>query len=292
MMSGKFLESFSSKFAEQLDATLLTPAFVFWAGGIAAGLQRFGWKGISAWLKQQPEPLQIALLIGSFCVIAASAFVVQRFDFPVLRCLEGYWCPCLRPLRPYFIARQAKRSRRIDNDWQKLARIDPAELTREQRDKFVQLDWKQNHLPLTDELMPTRLGNILHAAEQRPLEKYGLDAIICWSRLWFLLPDGVKTDLQTARADLNTAVRFWLWSVLFIVWTIWAWWAILLGIISAIFAYYWAIKVATTYGNLIEAAFDLYRDRLYQSLRWQLPADPNEERRVGRDLTKYLWRGL
>ncbi len=290
-MSGKFLESFSSKFAEQWVATLLTPAFVFWAGGIAAGLQRFGWKGISAWFKQQPEPLQIALLIGSFCVIATSAFVVQRFDLPVLRCLEGYWHPWLRPLRRCFIARQAKRSQRIDDRWQTLTRIDRAQLTSEQRDEFVQLDWEQNHLPLTDQLMPTRLGNVLRAAEQRPLEKYGLDAIICWSRLWFLLPDGVKTDLQTARADLNTAARFWLWSVLFIVWTIWAWWAILLGIISAIFAYSWAIEVATTYGNLIEAAFDLYRDRLYQSLRWHLPADPNEERRVGRELTQYLWRG-
>ena len=290
-MSAKFLESVGSKLAEQWVATLLTPAFVFWAGGAAAGLQRFGWKPASTWFSQQPEPLQIALLVAGFCLIAASAFVVQRFDLPVLRFLEGYWHPWLRPLRRWLIAKEVKRSQRISDRWQKLARLDPAQFTAEQRDEFVQLDWQQIHLPLPNQLMPTRLGNILRAAEQRPLERYGLDAIVCWSRLWLLLPDAVKKDLQEARADLNTAARVWLWSLLFIVWAIWAWWAAPVGIISALFAYYWALDAASNYGELIEATFDLHRHLLYQSLRWNLPPDPNEERRVGQQLTEYLWRG-
>ncbi|BAY23264.1 hypothetical protein NIES2100_30280 [Calothrix sp. NIES-2100] len=290
-MSAKFLESFGSKLAEQWVATLLTPAFVFWAGGTAAGLQRFGWKRASTWFSQQSEPLQIAILVGVFCLIVASGFVVQRFDLPVLRFLEGYWHPWLRPLRRWLIAREAKRSQRISDRWQTLQRLNS--LTAEQRDELIQLDWQQLHLPLPNQLMPTRLGNILRAAEQRPLEKYGLDAIICWSRLWLLLPDAVKKDLQEARADLNTAVRFLLWSLLFILWTFWAWWAAPVGIISAIFAYYyWAIDAATNYGELIEATFDLNRHLLYQSLRWNLPPDPKEERIVGRQLTEYLWRGF
>jgi len=291
-MSAKFLESFGSKLAEEWVATLLTPAFVFWAGGGVAWLQRFGWKPASTWFGQQPEPLQIAFLVGGFCLIVASAFVVQRFDLPVLRFLEGYWHPWLRPLRRWFIAREAQRSHRISDRWQRLA-SDITHLTAEQRDEFVQLDWQQLHLPLPNQLMPTRLGNILRAAEQRPLEKYGLDAIVCWSRLWLLLPDAVKKDLQEARADLNSAVRIWLWSLLFIVWTMWVWWAAPVGIISAFFAYYfWAIDAARNYGELIEATFDLYRHLLYQYLRRDLPSDPNEERRVGKQLTQYLWRGL
>lgn len=88
-MSEKFLESFGGKLAEQWVAALLTPAFAFWAGGAVAWLQRFGWNTASTWFQQQPEPLQIALLIAGFCLIAASAFVVQRFDLPVLRFLES-----------------------------------------------------------------------------------------------------------------------------------------------------------------------------------------------------------
>ncbi|MBW4466378.1 MAG: hypothetical protein KME07_13215 [Pegethrix bostrychoides GSE-TBD4-15B] len=91
----------------------------------------------------------------------------------------------------------------------------------------------------------------------------------CWSRLWLLLPDAVKKDLQAARADLNTAARVWLWSLLFIGWTaLGAWWAAPVGILSAVFAYYsWALDAARTYGELIEAAFDLHRHLLYQSQR-------------------------
>lgn len=122
-MPTKFLESFGSKLAEKWVATLLTPAFVFWLGGAAAALQRFGWKPASTWFSQQDEPLQIALLIGVLCVIAASAFVVQRFDLPVLRFLEGYWHPWLRPLRRWLIAREAKRSQRISERWQKLKQL-------------------------------------------------------------------------------------------------------------------------------------------------------------------------
>ncbi|RCJ24599.1 hypothetical protein A6S26_18880 [Nostoc sp. ATCC 43529] len=295
-MSAKFLESFGSKLAEQWVANLLTPAFVFWAGGAAAGLQRFGWKSASTWFSQKDESLlQIALLVGVFCLIVASAFVVQRFDLPVLRFLEGYWPRWLSPLRRWLIAREEKRSQRISDRWQelkKLQRLNPNQITTEQHDEMIQLDWQQHYLPLENQIMPTRLGNILRAAEQWPLEKYGLDAIVCWSRLWLLLPDAVKKDLQEARTDLNTAARVWLWSLLFIVWTIWAWWAAPVGIICAIFAYYyWALDAARNYGELIEATFDLHRHLLYQSLRWNLPPDPKVERCVGRDLTEYLWRG-
>jgi hypothetical protein len=291
-MSTKFLESIGGKLAEQWVATLLTPAFVFWAGGTIAGIHRFGWTHISTWFSQQPESLQIALLVAGLCLIAASAFVVQRFELAALRFLEGYWPFWLRPLRRWLVARTVKHSQTMGDRWQALAQINPNQLTAEQRDEFIQLDWQQIHTPLPNQLMPTRLGNILRAAEQRSLERYGLDAIVCWSRLWLLLPDAAKQELQSARADLNTAVRVWLWSLLFIIWTIWTLWAIPLGLITALFAYYWAIAAARTYGELIEAAFDLYRHLLYQSLRWNLPPDPNVERRVGRQLTEYLWRGF
>jgi predicted 3-demethylubiquinone-9 3-methyltransferase (glyoxalase superfamily) len=377
-VSAKFLEGVGGKLAEQWVATLLTPAFVFWAGGAAIALQRFGWTTLSTGFSQRPEPLQIAILIVGFCAIAASAFVVQRFDLAVLRFLEGYWHPWLRPLRRWRISKYRKQSDKDSDRWQTLHRfqlesqefvnLEAASLPDSQRDTAIAwilqwqnqaqfnpiqssqtrfqkqlntltqrlpklsesklkklknddlaerlhhtiadlqteraaIDWRQHHLPLSGQLMPTRLGNILRAAEQRPREKYGLDAIICWSRLWLLLPDAVKKDIQEARADLNTAARVWLWSLLFCLWifgsvplpptwpgTLWSLWP-LLGLFSAWFAYGWAIAAATTYGELIEAAFDLYRHLLYQSIRWNLPADPVAERQDGLKLTEYLWRG-
>jgi hypothetical protein len=64
-------------------------------------------------------------------------------------------------------------------------------------------------------------------------------------------------------------------------------WALWLGLLSAWFAYKWAIDAARTYGALIEASFDIYRHLLYESIRWHLPPDPEEERHTGRKLTQY-----
>jgi hypothetical protein len=301
-MSAKFLESFSGKFAEQWVATLLTPAFVFWAGGCAAVLQRWGWQPLFEWFRSLPEPLQIASLFGIFVAIAVSAFVVQRFDLAVLSFLEGYWHPWLNRPREQLIRKQLRRRDRLEKQLRSLNDRGLTQLNASERIQHAQLRQQWLRQPTPDNLMPTRLGNILRAAEQRSDEKYGLDAVVCWSRLWLLLPDAVKKDLQEARADLNTAARVWLWSLLCCFWAlgsvhlqpiwtvnVWSLWP-LLGLLAARFAYGWAIAAARTYGELIEATFDLYRHLLYQSIRWHLPADPEVERRVGRQLTQYLWR--
>lgn len=292
----KFLESVGSKVAEQWIATLLTPAFIFWAGGAGAVIKHFSWATVFAWLTQQTEPVQIALLIAAFCTVTVSAFIVQRFELTVLRFLEGYWPPRLWPLRHLRLRltmQEVKRSQRISDRWQALSLVPVAQRNTNQRDELAYLDWQQHSFPLPEEIMPTRLGNILCAAERRPLQKYGLDATVCWSRLWLLLPDAVKQELKTARSKLNDAARAWLWSMLFMIWGIWIWWLIPAAIISVLFAYYqWAISAAINYGDLIEATFDLYRHLLYDAIRWQLPVDPNKEREVGRKLTECLWRGF
>lgn len=107
-----------------------------------------------------------------------------------------------------------------------------------------------------------------------------------------------KKELAEARAELNNAALTWLWSILFTLWGLWAIWgeprallATLFGLVAAWFSYRWALSAAITYSDLIEATFDLYRHLLYEALRWKLPEDPDEERRVGRQLNEYLWRG-
>lgn len=327
-MTAKVIESFGGKLAEQWVATLLTPAFIFWLGGFLTAIQRLGWNTLITRYTAYPEPLQIAILVGALCIVAASAFVVQRFDTPIIRFLEGYWHPWLQPVRQTRIAHYRQHKQAFIQQGQTLRTLEAKQkarfqaiktiietqgatsLTPTQQDEYRQLSERLltptqqealarirlalHNLPANTDLMPTRLGNILRTAERRPLEKYGLDAIICWSRLWLLLPESAKKDLQDARADLNNSARLWLWSILFLVWAVFgAWWAISLGILSALFAYYnWAIAAAITYGDLIEASFDLYRQLLYQALGWKKPDDPNEERRVGQQLTDYLWRGF
>jgi len=139
--------------------------------------------------------------------------------------------------------------------------------------------------------MPTAVGNILRAGESAPAEKYGLDAVVCWPRLWMLLPKEIRDDLVTARQNLMTLTELWAWGLLFLVWSIWSPWAIAVSIVWLALAYVWLMESARGYADLIVSAFDLYRWKLYEALDWPRPKDRGAEVESGRALTEFLWRG-
>jgi hypothetical protein len=290
------LESLGESIAKEWLSKVLLPALVFWLGGLLAVCSnpKFGWKIIEPFIGDGKNVATFPLnqLILGLLAIAVSAAIVQRLELAVLRCLEGYWLPLLNPLRRWLVGRIETGYNNAKQERQQL--FDRyASLTSEEMDKLVRLDWQRKQTPKqSDRLMPTRLGNILRAAERRPLEKYGLETVICFPRLWLLLPAEVKAELSEARSRLNSMVRIWIWSVLFLMWGIWSWWAIPVAISSAWLAYGWMLDASVIYGDLLESAFDLYRTLLYKSLRWKLPRNPTEERELGKGLTDYLWRGF
>jgi hypothetical protein len=293
MASAKFLEGFSGNLADEWIKTLFTPAFVFWLGGGLAALQQHGWNAAVAEFQKLQEPLPLVLGILVLLTVAASGFVVQQFDFTVLRLLEGYWPGWLNPLAGCLVKGQRRRFKRIDQQLQALNRRGLVTLTPQEREAYIQADLDLGEFPELGRLLPTRLGNILRAAEDHCAAKYGLDAIICWPRLWLLLPEATKTELSQARQQLNGTVRIWVWGMLFLIWAplFGVWWPLLLGLGTAWLAHRWLIQAARVYGDLIEAAFDLYRLQLYQAVRWPLPSTPAEERVLGQALTDYLWHG-
>lgn len=59
----------------------------------------------------------------------------------------------------------------------------------------------------------------------------------------------------------------------------------------AVSAYLATWAPATIYGNLVCAAYDLYRLELYRALGWQAPEDPSAEQASGLHLTEFLFRG-
>lgn len=294
-MYSKFLEGMTGKVAEQWVTNLLTPAFVFWLGGLAAYVCRFGWNQLKTSILQQPQSFQVGLLIVGLIVLITSAAIIQKGDRIMLRFLEGYWPPWLKRLRRFRTKRYLKQWRKNCGRWSELYGTVKVKgektLTAEELNEYAHLDWLIVHSPSEEnQFMPTRLGNLLRAAEYRSRERYGLDAIICWPRLWLLLPDSTRKELHEARAALNTAVRTCLWSLLFLVWTFLAWWVPLLALPAAWVSYRMALSAAAVYVDLLESTFDVHRHLLYQALRVQLPKNPIEEAKDGKKLTQYLWR--
>ena len=139
--------------------------------------------------------------------------------------------------------------------------------------------------------MPTRFGNLLKAAESRPPHRYGLDAVVCWPRLWLIMPDTARTEVAAARVRLDEGARLWLWSLLFCGWVIFTWWALAVALLGMIVGYRTVLAGATVYGRLVLSCYDLYRKDLYATLGCELPVDAQEEVRSGARLTAYLERG-
>jgi hypothetical protein len=335
-----FWSGLGGEFAKQWITRVLTPAFVFWAAGLAvvwwdghaAGVRAHGW---AAELTATTKPLQAVsglgqgiLLVGALLLLTASGLIAERLTLPLLRILEGYWT---RPawlwqaLVSLWGWRRRRWSERVGKlrtaqrrgalsvpEYAELLRLEaapPADagrlaLLRQRRaGGFTARDAAMlsrglrvlRRVPEQESLrMPSQLGNLLRAAERRPIAKYGLDPAVCWTALWLVLPAETKTEITQSRTALDNATRVWLWSALFLVWTPWTWWAVPIGLLVPALAYYGGmLGAASLFGDLVVAAFDLHRMRLYDGLQLPRPQSPIQERReAGPRATNMLWGGL
>lgn len=295
-MLTKFFEGVGSSLAERW-AGVAGPAVVFWLGGIAAWVVGGGdLEGLTAWLEARTTVEQIALLLAGLVAVLASGLAVDRMTFPLLRLLEGYWPSALSALRRHRLAALSAKVAEEDRNWQRLAPTvlgTPELASPDDVAAFTELDQRRRRRPADPgALLPTHIGNILRAAERWPGDKYGLDAVVVWPRLWLLLPDTTRSALATARTGLDRSVAAVVWGALFTLFGLWTAWAIPVGIlVAAVAVRLWVPSRAEVFSDLLEAAFDLHRTLLYQELRFPLPENPKQERLRGQQLTRYLWRG-
>jgi hypothetical protein len=296
-MLTKFSEAIGSKLADRW-ATVAVPALLFWFFVSLAWIDGPGGtesvQQILADIGRQPVPIQAAVLIALLLLAAASGELVAYLTLPALRVLEGYWGATLERFRAPLVRRVERRVALLEARFQQLAGLIAADkASPRDRDAYVRLDQRLRRFPRAGLYQPTRVGNILRAAESRPADKYGLEALVVWPHLWLLLPATVQSEIAAAYQSLAAAVGAVLWGLLLMPFGVWAWWAPVVGLLAAILAYrFWVLARAETFADLVEAAFDLYRARLYTQLRWPLPPNPAAERAAGRQVTIYIWRGL
>lgn len=308
-MSAKILEGAVGKVADRWLPNILGSPLLFWVGVFLLYVysRDDDWDSVVGWFSKLPDTSQIIAIGLVVCLTIASDLAIQQLEFPILRLLEGYWphWKLLARGRRWLISKINARQKRIRAE---LTEITKNEILKQIKpgdfEKRSRLEAQRAKLPINFQndavnryLMPTRLGNVLRTYERKPSEKYGLDAIVCWPRLWLLLPDSVKADLGEARMDLNAATRLWIWNVLlslvsgaFILQEqTHGWVALGVGVAGAALTYYtWMLSAAQTYGILIDSTFDTYRHLLYEALRIPLPETSAAEPSCGQQLTDYL----
>jgi hypothetical protein len=274
-MLGTFLEKLNGFFDRRFMIAYWSPIFI--GLGLTAGL--LGglvgpWAALGWWAGLSGTE-QILLGVGALLVITVLAYVLETLTIPVVRLYEGYW------------------PKGALTNWA---------CTKQKARKAKSSDSASYHnFPLDSDLVkPTRLGNVLIAAEEYPHQLYQLDAVLWWPRLAALLPETIRTQVDTALtpvlAMLNlsmmlTVLAFGGGTAVFL--TNGRWWLLgavfFGGLLLARVCYLAAVSQAVDYGESVRVAFDLYRHDLLKQMHIPLPDNLFEERLLWELLNKWLY---
>lgn len=293
-MLNSFWENIGLRFSEKIWQYLFGPAFLFWIGSMLVLISHFGWK--ASWdLIQSLEIYQeLIILLLVLMLLLGSSIIMEAMRPIFLRLFEGYWIWPFNSLADVLSHYQRRRIDRFQYQWNDLKRREENNsLSRLETDRLVQLERILHYTPVDpNDIQPTSLGNVLRVAESTPRIKYGLDAIVCWPRLWMLLPAHAQEELNASRSRMDQLVEMGAWGIIFLVWSWWIPLAGLFGLAWVAFVYTLLLRSATIYADLFETTFDLFRWELYKSMHWPLPTQAGEkEVFAGNQLTEFLWRG-
>lgn len=160
----------------------------------------------------------------------------------------------------------------------------------------------------TSKFQPTRLGNVFLAAENYSRERYGLDSVYLWPRLYLSVPTEVRAILDDARravdqlvviatagvlsvlAALGLGLAGWLLEGVTAPSVVWGPVAAAASLV-AVGAYLSAISAAVAFGDLVRSVFDLYRNELLAKLGVPAPKTREVEKRTWIAVGQFLYRG-
>lgn len=268
-----------------LDRRQLTsvwiPLTAFLAALATVAAAGAGWGATLTWWNGLGGETRILVVLGLVLVTVLAGQLLAVARPGLVRCYAGHWpdLRMLRPLRSALLARHlaAQRARSAENPEVFLTYPRTARRT-----------------------LPTRLGNVLRAAEEHG-DRYGLNAMTVWPRLYTVLPDPFLASFAQAATALQTGVMVSFLGAAFTVaggalavvvlpgagaaCCVWG------GALVAVLGYRGAVRAARPYAQLIRAAFDVHRFLLIEAMRLGLPADPAQEHAQWEQLAKLWYRG-
>jgi len=280
------------------------PAFLFGLLLFFTAGWSLPWLGLTAADYFALEGLRLSgITLGLLFLVTLLAYLLRAFTRPIIRTYEGYWP--WRWLQEKGIRRQVER-------WRRLRRHRDVAVHQKDRRRYSHFQARlyRDFPSREDRILPTRLGNLLRAAEDYSMSRYGLDGVFWWPRLEPLLPESLLTRLEAAFmglvALLNLATLSALYTPLLLVnlalyWTghlnmdkNFRWWswplAAVLALVVAYVIYRGAVAQARAYGDLIRVAYDEHRFRVLDALHIARPGTPVEEHALWRRLTRWLYQ--
>lgn len=287
-MFANVLNEITGRLDSRFILTLFFPSLIFW-GGLTVVYAAD--KGLVTLLNQwgaQDAGLQLTQIIIALAWVTFFAYLLSNQLVWLTKQFEGYW-EWIPLIGRRLMETRQKHYQRI------LAGIDPAA-------DFESIYYAFPFPDEPEEVMPTRLGNILINSERYSYQRYDMDAVLLWPRLYAVLPesfaktlDGAKTSLDFMLVVSSLSALFAIVTGIYLLAAQGAWWLFLLcflgGLVVARLAYRSALEAAITYGQLIKSAFDLYKGELRKQLGYEQPESLDEERAFWRSFYELIFKG-
>ena len=253
----------------------------------------------------------VFLGIASFTL----ALTLHPLQFTLIQILEGYWGSSKAAQRAAFVRVRYHRHRRQEL---LVASICAAKALNElpadagpnspaATDATVarSIFWREALRELSsypddlNQILPTRLGNVLRRYEIQAGRPYGIQAIPALSRLGMVAQAAEVEYVQNQRLQLDLAVHTAALGFAASLVTIFAMWRhggwLLLALapyLGAYLAYRGAIIVAHEYGAAFSVLIELNRFALYDRLHLPLPENLDDERQRNATLMNVLHSGM
>lgn len=311
-----------TNYLEKLGSNFLVSSMVPSLAFVVTSLLVFdpGLKILSSFQQMDdiPRLIVLGLLVSMMTVILG--FTLTALNTFILKMFEGYVIPA--PIQFLYdksrrIHRERAQSQRRHRDileeklraLKKIVKSNPAREQEFEELKALHYKAAANYgLVYPDDpndIMPSRFGNTLKAAESYPGERYGFDGVQFWPRLVHVIPTEYKLSIDGTRNELSFLVNMSVLSILFslscvaaiffsmgavngvgtnpgvfidFLWVVFRFLALAaLGFISCIFFYNASIFSVGSFSLMIRSSFDLFRLDLLKKLGLKRPKDSIEE---------------
>ena len=269
--------------------------------GVVGTLSAFDYITYSAEVKHYLADKSTTGAALSVVIIWFISILLMALNRPLIRLLEGYGRG--NPFSIFLSRRKQEFKYRISPLFTKSDKIIHAQRSGgpepDQEDDFQQnLYTAVNSYPESIEnVLSTRLGNVMRAYERYSDVVYGMEAIVLWPRLFMVIPEEARNRVREGEAlfqfSLNTLIVGFLNLALYIVLVavslhssnatglsdILRW--PFIPVISALAAWFgwWQLpNAAGQRGEQVKSIFDLYRGMLAEALGLEFPPTHKAER--------------
>jgi hypothetical protein len=254
--------------------------------GLTVAASFGGITGAIEWWNEQDTVVKTVLVVAWVALTFVFANVLANGTLGIVRLFEGYRWPASWFAswgRNHQLNQAAQALARSEDEFQRRFPPFPRELTK-------------------DQVAPTKLGNVLLSAERYPRDRYGVDSVRVWPRLFHLVPSEIGESMAAARASMEFLLVVAFLAALYVPLAsialiadagplAWFLASLLGGPAVAATAYFAALTPAAVYAQHVRAVFDLHRLELLKSLNVPFPATLEEERRTWDLLTPFLDQG-